>query len=76
MIETTLHIAAAANKEDFVKELLSWMRKKPRPKNVIVEAENVIRATPTAENVIGITPTAESVAEATLTDDDEILKSA
>ena len=76
MIETTLHIAAAANKEDFVKELLSWMRKKPRPKNVIVEAENVIRATPTAEKVIGITPTAESVAEATLTDDDEILKSA
>ena len=80
MIETTLHIAAAANKEYFVKKLLSSMRVNPTAENVTVEAENVIRATSTAENMIGTTPTAENVPGvvigATLTADDEILNSA
>ena len=62
--ETTLHIAAAANKEHFVKELLRWMEKNP----TTPEAENVIGSTVRAENVIRTTPTAEA--------DDEIGNSA
>ncbi|KAF3959039.1 hypothetical protein CMV_016108 [Castanea mollissima] len=68
---TTLHIAAAANKEDFVEKLLRWMRKNPTTENVTPEAENVIGSTVTAEsvagNVIGTTLAAGNVIGATLT---------
>ena len=47
--ETTLHIAAGANKEDFVKKLLIWMQNNP----TTLEAENVIESTVRAENEIG-----------------------
>ena len=71
--ETTLHIAAAANKEDFVKKLLSWMENNPttRTGEDVSGAtrtgdrtgEDVSGATRTAEDVSGPTRTAEDVSE-------------
>lgn len=89
-LETTLHVATAANKEDFVMNLLSWMRNNPTAENVTgatitaenvtLEAGNVIGSTVTAENVTqeaeNVTVEAENVIGATLTADDVIENSA
>ena len=49
--ETTLHIAAAANKEEFVNKLLAWMGD-----NNLITAENLaVNVTLTAGNEIGTT---------------------
>ena len=43
--ETTLHIAAAAKKEEFVNKLLNWMRDKNVAENVSLTARNETGAT-------------------------------